>query len=722
MKTVLFVCTGNVCRSPMAEGLFRHLTHERGHYGVCSAGVGAIDGQPPSPHAVRALQELGVDISGQRSRALTAPLVEEAHYIFGMTQGHVDAVTLLYPQAAEKTFLLREFDDTLDPFDRDIADPIGEGYDVYRNCRDQIEQGILAMLKFLDQTTDAAAPPLPRPHVLTIALGADHAGYELKETLKQHLQGRGLLVQDLGARSAESTDYPDYAQAVGGKVAERSADFGVLVCASGVGMSIAANKVPGIRAAVARDVPMALLVRQHNDANVLCLGAKFVPTSTAIQVLDTFLDTKFEGGRHERRVGKLEARHAATLRLAAVDREIHEVIAHERQRQLENIELIASENFTSRAVLEAQGSVLTNKYAEGYPRRRWYGGCENVDVAEQLAIERARKLFGAEHANVQPHSGSGANMAVYFAFLKPGDRMLTMDLSHGGHLTHGNKANFSGKFFEIIHYGVRRDNERIDYEQLAELAQQHRPRMITVGASAYPRLIDFARLGEIARAVGALLLADIAHIAGLVAVGLHPSPVPHADFVTTTTHKTLRGPRGGLILCREQYAKEVDSQTFPGIQGGPLMHVIAAKAVCLREAAQPAFRTYQTQVLRNAQALAEGLQRNGYRLVSGGTDNHLMLVDVGARGGTGKECQAVLDEAGITVNKNTIPFETRSPFQASGIRLGTPAVTTRGMQDQEMAAIADMISEVLLDIKNLDAARKVRERVRELTAKFPLPY
>jgi glycine/serine hydroxymethyltransferase len=313
-------------------------------------------------------------------------------------------------------------------------------------------------------------------------------------------------------------------------------------------------------------------------------------------------------------------------------------------------------------------------------------------------------------------------MAVYFAFLKPGDKMLTMDLSHGGHLTHGNKANFSGKFFEIVHYGVRKEDERIDYDQLARMAREHKPKMITVGASAYPRTIDFERLGQIAREVGAYLLADIAHIAGLVATGLHPSPVPHSDFVTTTTHKTLRGPRGGLVLCKEKYAKEIDSQTFPGIQGGPLMHVIAAKAVCLQEALQPSFKVYQKQIVKNAAALAGGMKRNGFRLVSGGTDNHLMLVDVGARGVTGKECQIALDQAGITVNKNTIPFETRSPFQASGIRLGTPAVTTRGMGEAEMAAIADMISEVLLDLKNAEAAGKVRQRVRELTGRFPLPY
>ena len=487
-------------------------------------------------------------------------------------------------------------------------------------------------------------------------------------------------------------------------------------------MCIAANKVPGIRAALAGTEETARLSRQHNNANIVCLAAKSTTPRDASRIVEAFLNTRFEGGRHERRVNKMENRSIPIdLHLRAVDPEIAEAIEQERLRQQENIELIASENFASPAVMEAQGSVLTNKYAEGYPRKRWCGGCENVDVVEQLAIERAKKLFGAEHANVQPHSGSGANMAVYFSMLKPGDKMLTMDLAHGGHFTHGSRANFSGRFFEIVHYGVRKEDERIDYEQVAALAREHRPRMITVGASAYPRVIDFERLGVIAREVGAYLLADIAPIAGLVATGLHPSPVPHADFVTTTTHKTLRGPRGGLVLCQEKYAKEINSQTYPGIQGGPLMHVIAAKAVCLLEAARPAFKDYQQQILYNARALAEGMRRNGFRLVSGGTDSHLMLVDVGARNITGKECQAALDEAGITVNKNTIPFETRSPIQASGIRLGTPAVTTRGMKEPEMAAIADMIAEVLMDLKNTEIFGKVRSRVRELTSRFPLP-
>jgi RpiB/LacA/LacB family sugar-phosphate isomerase len=704
----------------MAEGLFRQAVQGRGDYRVVSAGLGAMEGQPPSTYAVQAVKELGIDISGQRSRMLTPELVQQADYIFGMTHSHIDTVMMLYPLAAEKTFLLREFDETLDQFEKDISDPIGGSYEIYLTCRDQIEQGIPSLLRFIEH---GQGPALPSQKQATVALGADHGGFALKELLKHHLESRGITVADFGAHSPETSDYTDFAHTVGQSVSHRRAEYGILICTTGLGMSIAANKVPGVRAALLADEDTAALARRHNNANVLCLAGKATSPEQAARIVDTFLATQFEGGRHERRISKMETRIIPTdLRLQAVDPEVASVIEHERQRQQENIELIASENFTSPAVMEAQGSVLTNKYAEGYPGKRWYGGCENVDLLERLAIDRAKALFGAEHANVQPHSGSGANMAVYFAFLKPGDKMLTMDLTHGGHLTHGNKANFSGRFFEIIHYGVRKDDEKIDYDRLAVLAREHRPRMITVGASAYPRIIDFERMCQIAREVEAYLLADIAHIAGLVATGLHPSPIPYADFVTTTTHKTLRGPRGGLVLCRERFAKEIDSQAFPGIQGGPLMHVIAAKAVCFHEASRPAFKDYQQQIVLNAKALAEGMKHNGFRLVSGGTDNHLMLVDVGARGVTGKECQAALDEAGITINKNTIPFETRSPFQASGIRLGTPAVTSRGMREPEMAAIADMISEVLMDLKNAEAITKVRQRVRELTSRFPLPY
>lgn len=409
--------------------------------------------------------------------------------------------------------------------------------------------------------------------------------------------------------------------------------------------------------------------------------------------------------------------------LSEVDPEIQQVIEAERRRQQSHLELIASENFTLPAVMEATGSVLTNKYAEGYPRKRWYGGCAEVDVAEDLARDRACALFGAEHANVQPHSGSQANAAVYFAMLEPGDKILTMDLSHGGHLTHGSPVNFSGKFYEVVHYGVNRDGV-IDYEELAAAAAREKPRMITVGASAYPRVIDFERMGAIARENGALLLADIAHIAGLVAAGVHPSPVPHADFVTTTTHKTLRGPRGGLILCAKKYAKKVDSGVFPCVQGGPLMHVIAAKAVCFREALTDGFKEYQRQIVANAAALATGLVNRGFHLSSGGTDNHLMLVDLRPSHPetTGKVAQEALDSAHITLNKNTVPYETRSPFQASGIRIGTPAVTTRGMAEAEMEQVARIIDEVVSAPEDEVVIERARKEVTALCEQFPLPY
>ncbi|HUR58883.1 MAG TPA: serine hydroxymethyltransferase [Opitutaceae bacterium] len=416
---------------------------------------------------------------------------------------------------------------------------------------------------------------------------------------------------------------------------------------------------------------------------------------------------------------------AAPLR--TLDPEIHAAISAEFARQQSHIELIASENFTYPAVMEAQGSVLTNKYAEGYPGKRWYGGCEQVDKVETLAIERAKKLFGAEHANVQPHSGSQANFAVYTAVLQPGDKVLGMNLSHGGHLTHGNPANFSGKLYKFCQYGVREDNGLIDYDELAAVAAREQPKMITVGASAYSRTIDFARMGEIARSVGAMLFADIAHIAGLVASGHHPSPVPHADFVTTTTHKTLRGPRGGLILCKTAHAKAVDSAMFPGGQGGPLMHVIAAKAVCLGECLKPEFKAYSGQVIKNAKALAAAMEQRGYKIVSGGTDNHLMLVDLRPKYAelTAKKAQETLDLAHITCNKNTVPFETRSPFQASGIRLGTPAVTTRGFVEADMGEIAACIDTVLAAIGTpgeAGALDEVKRRVAVLTGRHPLPY
>ena len=410
--------------------------------------------------------------------------------------------------------------------------------------------------------------------------------------------------------------------------------------------------------------------------------------------------------------------------LASIDTEISAAIAAERKRQESHIELIASENFTYPSVMEAQGSVLTNKYAEGYPGKRYYGGCEHVDVVEELAIERAKSLFGADHANVQPHSGSQANAAVYLSVLRPGDKILTMSLADGGHLTHGHPMNFSGMTYEVVNYGVGVEDGLIDYESIAKIARAEKPKMITVGASAYSRIIDFQRMGEIAREIGAYLMADIAHIAGLVAAGVHPSPVPHADFVTTTTHKTLRGPRGGLILCKETHAKKIDSAVFPGTQGGPLMHVVAAKAVCFKECATDNFKAYQQQVAANAKALANALIERGHHIISGGTENHLMMIDLRKKDAdlTGKVAQIALDAANITTNKNTVPGETRSPFQTSGIRLGTPAVTSRGMVEADMVRIAEAVDIVLAAPTDDSVIAKARAIAEELSAKYPLPY
>jgi glycine hydroxymethyltransferase len=584
----------------MAEGLFRRLLGNRKDIGVESAGVHAVRGQPPSLYAVEVLQREGIDISGFRSQPLTATQVERATHIFTMTASHLETIHLLYPHGAEKTFLLREFEEPGATLWRDLPDPIGMGRDVYSLCAETIKNALPSVLTFVEQS-ELAVP------------------------------GR--------SRGAGSSSY-------------------------------AMGNLPS-----------------HFDQGI----GSFAPSGTS-------------GGG-----------------LRRVDPEIFDAIAAEEKRQRENIELIASENFTSPAVMEAQGSVLTNKYAEGYPAKRWYGGCENVDTVEQLAIDRAKKVFGAEHANVQPHSGSQANMAVYFAAIKPGDKILTMNLAHGGHLTHGHPANFSGKFYQVTHYGVDEKTELIDYDALAKQAAEVRPQMITAGASAYPRFFDYSRLRQIADSVGAILFIDMAHVAGLVAGGQHPNPMPHAQFVTTTTHKSLRGPRGGIVLCEQRFAKEIDSMVFPGIQGGPLMHVIAAKAVCFHEALQPGFREYQRQVVVNAKALAAGIAKHGYRIVSGGTDNHLMLVDLRPKEINGKQAQEVLDRAGITVNKNAIPFDTYPIFRPGGIRLGTPAVTTRGMKEEEMLEIADLLAAALAGREDDAAIGDVRATVQELTRRFPLP-
>jgi len=720
MRTVLFVCTGNVCRSPMAQGLFADLVKGRSDIEVTSAGIGAVGGQSPSPHSVEVMHEMGLDIRNIRSKPLMADLVRKADFIFVMTYGHLDSMLLLFPSAAEKTFLLREFETDLPVMERELSDPIGQSREVYRECRDQIRS---ALPRLLDLVLRSTHDETRVTAMKKVAIAADSSATELKEQVRSWLGSAGYPFEDLGGCNTE-----EIATRVARAVSNGQADSGIIIDKTGFGLSIAANKVQGVRAVLAHNSEMARLSREHHDANILCIASQEIRGKRLKEILEAWMNTAYVG-EHQKPIFKnMEpksnpeplSRNNPTL--SEVDPEIFRAIEDEYARQRDNIELIASENFTSRAVMEAQGSCLTNKYAEGYPRKRWYGGCENADIVEDLAIARAKQLFQAEHVNVQPHSGSQANAAVYFAMLQPGDLILTMDLSHGGHLTHGHKMNFSGRFYRVVHYGVSKQTETIDYDALEAQAKEVRPKMITAGASAYSRIIDFPRLRHIADACGALLFIDMAHIAGLVAAGVHPSPIPHADFVTTTTHKTLRGPRGGLVFTKEKYAKEIDAQVFPGVQGGPLMHVIAAKAVALGEALKPEFKTYQQQVVRNAKALCEGMKKNGFRIVSGTTENHVMLVDLQPKNITGKEVSDILDHAGITVNKNAIPFDTQSPFKAGGIRLGTPAVTTRGMREDEMFDIANLIEEAIEH--RADAARieTIRDHVKQITARFPLPF
>ena len=559
----------------------------------------------------------------------------------------------------------------------------------------------------------------------TIAIGCDHAGVALKAKLVEFLRARGEDVLDVGSfDSAAADDYTDFAVPVCEAVLEGRAARGVLLCTTGIGMSIVANRFVGIRAAIVTDDAVAKLSREHNDANVAILSARALDAAAAERALDVWLGTPFSGAeRHVRRLAKCDraGRLAECSLLATADPEVHAAIVAQTEQEDTTINLIASENYTSPAVREAQGSVLTNKYAEGYPGKRWYSGCEPVDAVERLAIARVKELFGAEAANVQPHCGSAANMAVYNAVLKPGDTILSMSLDQGGHLSHGSPVNFSGKLYNIVPYPLNRETERLDYDAIEALAAEARPKLILAGASAYPRTIDFERFRAIADKVGAYLMVDMAHIAGLVAGGAHPSPVPYADFVTSTTHKTLRGPRGGLILCKAQYEAAINKSVFPGLQGGPLENVIAAKAVCFGEWLRRDAHAYARQIVDNTQALAATLQEAGFRLVSGGTDNHLFLVDVKAAGLTGKVAAAALDAAGIVCNKNTIPYDTESPFVTSGIRIGAAAVTTRGMGVAEMRTLGGWIAAILRAPEDVALQAGTREAVKALAANFPVP-
>ena len=706
----------------MAEELFRSQVNGDRSIEVTSAGIGAVDGQSPSAYAIEVMKEKGLDISRLRSRPIQQEMVRKADCIFVMTYGHLDSLLLLYPAAAEKTFMLREFQPGLSPDEREVDDPIGQSRETYRACRDQIQDSIPSLMEVVRNGVGAGVAPAGA--AVAIGLAGDASGRILMSEAAEVLREEGCLTVMLSAGGTE--EFPEIAKAAAESIGSGRLQGAVLVGRSGIGLCMGANRFSSVRAVVANSPESARLARERYQANVLCLGADELGASDARACVQAWISASFRGARFEQPVnrlaslGKGSGGNPVGPDVERTDPRVAEAIRREHRRQSENIELIASENFTSPAVMQVQGSCLTNKYAEGYPGRRWYGGCEFVDDVEQAAIDRAKELFGAEHANVQPHSGAQANTAVYFAFLKHGDKILTMDLAHGGHLTHGHPKNFSGMFYTVKHYGVDPQTERVDYDLLEKAALEFQPKMITVGASAYSRLLDYARMREIADKVGALLFADMAHVSGLVAGGVHPNPVPHADFVTTTTHKGLRGPRGGIILCKAKYAKEIDSMVFPGVQGGPLMHVIAGKAICFLEALKPEFKDYQAQVVRNARALAEGLKKHGYRIVSGGTDNHLMLVDLRPMGIDGKVAQEALDAAGITVNKNSIPFDTASPMKPSGIRLGTPAMTTRGMKESEMFDIAKLIHQALQTRNDSAALEGVREEVRRLTALFPL--
>ena len=559
---------------------------------------------------------------------------------------------------------------------------------------------------------------------LKVAIATDHGGFAQKPELAAFLEAKGCKVIDCGPFELnQGDDYPDFGAPAAQAVARGAADCAILVCRSGVGMGIVANRFHGVRAAIARDAEVAKKSRVHNCSNVLVLPGDDLDFAAMKPVVEAWFSTPFSGDeRHVRRLAKVEIDtydDIAAVRHA--DPAVAAIIDHEAKRQADGIELIASENFASCAVRAAQGSVLTNKYAEGYPGKRYYNGCEFVDEIEQLAIDRVKKLFGAEAANVQPHAGSSANQAVYMALCQPGDTVLSMSLDHGGHLTHGHPLNFSGMLYNIVPYGVNRETEMIDYDEVERLAVENKPRMIIAGASAYPRVIDFARLRAIADLVGAKLFVDMAHIAGLVAAGEHPNPVPYCDVVTTTTHKTLRGPRGGLILCKEEYLKSINSKVFPGMQGGPLEHVIAAKAICFGEALTPAFKAYQHQVKLNAAKLAEELVKRGFRIVSGGTDNHLMLIDLRPKHATGKAVANALDIAHITANKNMIPFDPEKPFVTSGIRVGTPAITTRGLKEAEMVRVADFIERGVELREDEAALAALGNEVQEFMADFPMP-
>lgn len=563
---------------------------------------------------------------------------------------------------------------------------------------------------------------------MKIAIGSDHRGVGIKNSIKTFLEKRSYEMLDFGTFNGEqSVDYPDFAVQVANAISNHGADLGILICGTGIGMSIVANKFFNVRAALVHDEDTAKFAKEHNNANVLVLGGNLIDSDRAIKLVSIWLDANFEAGRHEKRLNKikeleekLKTRYNVVDIVSETDAELAELLKHELKREQDSLILIASENIASKAVLAAQGSVFTNKYAEGYPGKRYYGGCEFCDDIESIAIRRAKQLFGAEHANVQPISGSAANLAAYFALINPGDIVLAMKLAHGGHLTHGAPVSVTGKLFNIIGYGVKQETGLIDYDEVEALAKKHKPRMIIAGASSYSRIIDFERFRSIADSVGAYFMVDMAHIAGLVAGNVHPSPVPYADVVTSTTHKTLRGPRGGFILCKEQFKDRIDKAVFPGLQGGPLMHTVLAKAISFKEAMSEEFKLYQKQTVINARVMADYMMDKGFSIVSGGTDNHLFLVDLTDKNITGKLAEERLEKCGIVVNKNAIPFDTKPPTQTSGIRIGTPSVTTRGMKESDVKETAEVIVTVLKNIDDDKIIERMKDKVLELCKKFPI--
>jgi len=563
---------------------------------------------------------------------------------------------------------------------------------------------------------------------MKICIGSDHRGVEIKNSLIKFLSDKGYVVDDMGTYNGNgSVDYPDFAVKVAGAVSNNKADLGILICGTGIGMSIVANKFIGIRAALVHDLETARFAKEHNNANVLVIGGNLIDEKQAKDIVDTWLNSQFEGGRHQKRIEKIlqleesiKTRHNVVDIIGKDDPFLASLIERELKRQQETLVLIASENLASKAVLAAQGSVFTNKYAEGYPGKRYYGGCEVCDEIESIAIERAKNLFGAEHANVQPISGSAANLAAYFAIINPGDTILAMKLAHGGHLTHGAPVSITGKIFNIVSYGVRKEDGLIDYDEVERLAKQYKPKLIVAGASSYSRIIDFKRFREIADSVGAYFMVDMAHIAGLVAAGVHPSPVPHAHIVTSTTHKTLRGPRGGFILCKEEFKERVDKAVFPGLQGGPLMHTIVAKAVAFKEAMTPEFKHYQEQVVKNAKIMVKVFQDRGFKVVSGGTDNHMFLLDLSELNVTGRDVEKLLESIGIIVNKNAIPFDEKPPTLTSGIRIGTPFITSRGMKEEEMVEIASIIADAIKHAECKHFVSELKEKVLKICKEFPI--